>query len=90
MKFKPIKFTYVLNKNKQYKVIKDREEISVTFSEESLLNIKIYSFDFSLNNQDSLNKNNHKWSINLSNIEIPPQVFYLLQCYVQTPKVLFL
>jgi len=58
-------------------MIKDKEEVPVMSSGESLLNIN--STDFFLNNQDLLNNNNHKWFINLSNTEIPPQVSYLLQ-----------
>jgi len=77
-KIKPIKFTYGLNKNELYYVSKDKEETLFTSSEESLLNINIQSSDFSLN-QNSLNNNNHKWFINLSNTEIPSQVSYLLQ-----------
>jgi len=46
---------------------------------ESLLNISIQPSDFSLNNQNSLNNNNQKWFINLSNIDIPPKVSCLLQ-----------
>jgi len=78
-KIKPIKFTYVLNKHEHFKVIKFMQEAPVTSSGESLLNINITPTEFSLSSQASLNNNNHKWFINLTNTEIPPQVSCLLQ-----------
>jgi len=78
-KIKPISFTYLLNDNENHKVIKFSETPPVTSPGESTLNINIHPSDFPFNNKDSLSRNNHKWFMNLSNTEIPPQVSHLLQ-----------
>jgi len=76
---KPIKFTHIINKNEEYKTIKDTGTAPFISSEQSLQYITILPSEFSKQIKEPLNEINDKWFINLSDTDIPPNVARLLQ-----------
>jgi len=76
---KPIKFFHSINKDEQYKVIKDNGTYPSISSEQLLQNITILPSEFSQQIKKPFNEINEKWFINLTNTAIPPNVANLLQ-----------
>jgi len=76
---KPVKFSYIINKNEQYKAIKDIGTDPFISSEQSLQNITIAPSEFSQQIKELLKDINDKWFVNLSDTDIPPKISKLLQ-----------